>query len=638
MSEERSGTDDSSCTDAARAEGDAVGAARREPPVPIGEAARLADLYAVDLLDTEPEDAYDAIARTAAYIAETPAALITLVDEHHQRAKACLGIASGDVDRRDAFCSYAILDPQRTLLVPDTVLDERFRDNPFVAGDPHLRFYCGAPIVSASGRALGTVCVIDYEPRDLLPAQVEALEDLARQASALIQSRARIRELEQSISSDEVAHVALLRTIGELTARASDLDTLLEAALAAMVETLELGGGGLWWHDGEQLAVDPLWLDATGLLGGVERARRGLAYPADLLIHTRDTATRHGDDVLPTLVTAALSTAEIHASYAVPIIVADTIVGAFELIPSPAGEPSPVRRFAATQGAAEIGRWIERDRTPAWLRELTTSAPHEPTAVRPAELRRRGAMKARLTGAAERDEISVVYQEIVDLGLDAATGVEVLARWHDVELGDVSPGTFIPLAEESGTIREIGAFVRRQALRDLPELAIAHARPDDFSLWLNVSVRELDDRFAEAVLADLEATGTDPRRLTLEVTERVGLTGDHAAAAPLFLLAAHGVGIAIDDFGTGFTSLAQLRSLPLTQLKIDRSFIADLTGRHADRVRPIIQGIIQLGHSLDLRVVTEGIENVEQLDIVRRLGADFAQGYLLTHREAQQRA
>jgi EAL domain-containing protein (putative c-di-GMP-specific phosphodiesterase class I)/GAF domain-containing protein len=599
-----------------------------DPPIPIGEAARLADLYATELLDTEPEEAYDAIARTAAYIANAPAALITLVDEHHQRTKACIGIESGNLDRRDAFCSYAILEPAHTLLVPDATLDERFRDNPFVTGEPHLRFYCGTPIVSAAGRALGTVCVVDREPRELAPAQVEALEDLARQASALIQSRARIRELEQTMSSDEAAHVVTLQVIGNLTMRATDLDTLLQEALTSIVETLELGAGGLWWHDGDQLAVDALWIDATGLLAGAELARRNLAYPADLMIHTHETATRHGDDVLPTVVAAALSAADIHASYAVPITVAGTIVGAFELIPHPAGEPSARRLLAATQAAAEIGRWIERDRTPAWLQALTTSTSHEAPDIRPEQLRRRGAMKSRLAGAAERGELSVVHQPIVDLGTDSTTGVEALARWCDPDLGDIAPSEFIPLAEESGAIREIGTFVRRQALHDLPELAAASARPDDFALWLNVSARELDEDYAAAVLADLAEAGVEPRRLTLEVTERLALTGDNPAAKPLFMLAAHGVGIAIDDFGTGFTSLAQLRSLPLSQLKIDRSFVADLTTVHAERVRPIIRGIVQLGHSLDLTVVTEGIETPDQLAIVTALGADLAQGHL----------
>ncbi|MGI9186929.1 MAG: EAL domain-containing protein, partial [Gaiellales bacterium] len=589
---------------------------------------RLADLYATELLDTEPEEAYDAIARTAAYIAGAPAALITLIDEHHQRTKACIGVASGNLDRRDAFCSYAILEPSQTLVIPDTILDARFRENPYVVGDPHLRFYCGVPIVSAAGRALGTVCVIDYEPRVLIPAQVAALEDLARQASALVQSRTRIRELEHMLSGDEDAHVTALRAIGDLTSNATDLDALLADALAMLIATLGLSAGGLWWHNGEQLAVDPLWLDTTGLLAGVELARRGLSYPADLMIHTHETATRHGDDVLPTLVTAALSVAGIRASYAVPITVMGTIIGAFELIPSAAAEPSPRRLLAATQVAADIGRWIERDREPEWVQDLTSSTLHEQSRVRPEDVRRRAAMKTRLSGAAERGELTVVYEPILDLATDTSTGAEALVRWRDADLGDVSPSEFIPLAEESGAVREIGAFARRQALRDLPRLAAASANPTDFTLSLNVSVRELDDRYAEAVLGDLAAAGTDPHRLVLEVTERRALTGESPAAEPLFVLAAHGVRIALDDFGTGFTSLTQLRSLPLTQVKIDRSFVADLIGDHASRVRPIVQGIVQLAHSLDLTVVTEGIETQEQLDVVRALGADLAQGHL----------
>lgn len=611
-------------------DGSPEAAPRVEPPIPVGEAARLADLYAAELLDSGREEAYDAIARSAAFIAQTPAALITLVDEHHQTTKACIGIASGDLDRRDAFCAYAILEPEETLLVPDALLDERFRENPFVVGEPHLRFYCGVPIVSAAGRALGTVCAIDYEPRDLSPEQVVALEDLARHTSALVQSRTRIRELEHAISSDEAAHLALLQAIGDLTARETDLDALLKHALHAIVDCLGLSAGGLWWHDGEQLAVDPLWIDTTKRLAPMERARRGLAYPADVLIHTQATATRHGDDVLPTVVAAALSSVGAHASYAVPIIVSGTVVGAFELVPGSAGEPSSRCLLAATQAAAEVARWIERDRSPGWIVDVTTPTSEEPVSPRPDQLRRRGALKARLAGAADRGELSVVYEPIVRLDTDATTSMEALVRWHDAELGAVGPAEFIPLAEDSGAIREIGTFVRRQAIRDLPDLAAASMNPETFSIWINVSVRELDADFAQAVLDDLAAADVEPQRLTLEVTERVALTGDAPAAEPLFMLAAHGVGIAVDDFGTGFTSLTQLRSMPLTQLKIDRSFIADLTGDHAERTRPIVAGIVSLGHSLDLEIVAEGVETDDQLELVRELGADYAQGYLLT--------
>lgn len=602
--------------------------------LPIGETARLADLYAAELVDSGSEEAYDAIVRLAALVTGSSTALITLVDEHQQTAKACIGFDARPIDRRDAFCSYAILEPERTLHVPDATLDERFRDNPYVVGEPHLRFYCGVPIVSADGWAFGTLCVLDVEPRELDARQLQALEDLAAQTSALIQARTRINQLELQAERDGAAHISVLRAIGELVTSATNLDDLLAQSLEVIVRELDLDAGGLWWHDGENLAVDPLWIDATGRLAGIERSREGLAYPSDVIIHTLETATRHGVDVLPTVVVAAMQEAGISAAHTIPIAVDGTVVGAFELIPKPTGEPSPRYLQAATQAAAEIGRWIERDRSPQWLVETTTSAAdgEDLPALNAQQIRRRATVKARLTEAVMRGDISVAYEPIVRLADDSVAAVEVLARWHDERLGTVSPGEFIPIAEESEAIRTLGTFVRRRALSELSRLGTDELIGSDCSLWANVAGKELVDGFADSVLAELRRAGIDPSRLTLEVTERIALTPHDPATQQLAELRLQGVGIAIDDFGTGYTSLTQLRTLPLTHLKIDRSFIADLIGEHSDRVTPVVSGIVQLGHSLGLKVVAEGVETEQLLGIVRDLGVDLAQGHLLSKR------
>ncbi len=604
------------------------------PPIPIGEAARLADLYANELIGSGNEEAYDAIARTAAFVADVPTALITLIDDQQQTTKACIGFDATTIDRRDAFCSYAILNPENTLHVPDATLDVRFRDNPFVVGEPHLRFYCGVPIVSAAGRPFGTLCVVDVEPRELDARQVRALEDLAAQASALIQARTQVQHLEDQAERDGSAHIAVLRAVGDLAATATDLDDLLECSLEAIVHTLALSAGGLWWHDGENLAVERLWIDPTAQLAGVQRAREGLAYAPEVIVHTLDGATRHGADVLPTVVMAAMQEAGIAGSHMIPIAVDGTVIGAFELIPNAETEPSPRNLLAATQAAAEIGRWIERDRSPQWLSEATsTGAPTTSGAVLdPTLVRRQATIKKRLAHAVSRGDLDIAFEPIVRLADDTVTAVEVLARWHDDELGVVGPDEFVPIAEKSDTIRTLGTLIRRRALLELPQLGTLGQISGGLGLWANVSVRELTDGFADAVLAELRLAGIDPRRLTLEVTERMALAPHDRAAAQLVELRTLGVGIAIDDFGTGFTSLTQLRTLPMTHVKIDRSFTADLIGEHSARVRPIVSGIIQLGHSLGLKVVTEGIETQAQLEVVRELGAELAQGYLLSGR------
>jgi signal transduction histidine kinase len=157
--------------------------------LPPDEATRLAELAACHILDTAPEQVFDDITALAAQLCDVPIALISLVDQDRQWFKSQVGLAVPQTHRDLAFCAHAILTPDEVMQVPDAREDERFFDHPLVSGDPGIRFYAGAPIVTPTGRALGTVCVIDQQPRELADEQVEALRRLARLASSLLQAR-----------------------------------------------------------------------------------------------------------------------------------------------------------------------------------------------------------------------------------------------------------------------------------------------------------------------------------------------------------------------------------------------------------------------------------------------------------------
>ena len=610
------------------------------PPMPIGETARLADLHATHLLDTLPEQPYEGIVRTAAYIADAPIALISLIDEDRQWFKACVGLGAAETDRRDAFCAYAIVTPESPLIVTDATLDPRFRENPFVLGAPHIRFYCGIPLISAAGRALGTLCVVDTVPRMLEERQLQALRDLADQTSELIQSRARIHELEERVTLEDAACMAVLRLVGEIAEREANLDDVLEQSLSVVVREFELSAGGLWWLDDGYFVADELWVDPNSTLAAVRQSREGLAIPIRLMIDTHETATRHDVEGLPAVVAAAMRPAGIGTVYAVPIVAGGTPVGIYELISSNAKEPTARVLHAATQAAAEVGRWIDRDRATATLPPKSVAAADLPEAQphTAEQIRRRARVKTRLAGAVASNDISIAYEPIVDIATNRIVGVEALARWHDEELGDVRPDEFISIAEESGGIQEIGAYIRRRALTELHELDASTGAAGALNLWINVSPHEIDASFVAGVLDDLTACGVAPDRLTLEITERVAFYTIDPGIELIDELSSHGIHIAVDDFGTGFTSLTQLRTLPLARIKIDRSFLADIVGESASRVRPLIAGIVQIGRLLELEVVTEGIETQEQLEAVRELGADLAQGHLFSLASFQTRA
>ena len=178
-----------------------------KPPIPDAEVARLAALERYRILDTAPEQAFDDITRLASFICGTPIAFMSLVDRERQWFKSKLGVAIQQTSRDTAFCAYTILEP-KLFVVDDALADERFADNPLVTADPHIRFYAGAPLLTAEGHALGSLCVLDRQPRQLSGQQGEALKSLARTVVTTLELRRVSKDLAEAASN--------LKTLGKL--------------------------------------------------------------------------------------------------------------------------------------------------------------------------------------------------------------------------------------------------------------------------------------------------------------------------------------------------------------------------------------------------------------------------------------
>jgi len=229
-----------------------------------------------------------------------------------------------------------------------------------------------------------------------------------------------------------------------------------------------------------------------------------------------------------------------------------------------------------------------------------------------------------LRTALQHEELRVAYQPIVDLQIGGWVGMEALARWNHPVQGLISPGEFIPLAERSELIHALGAQVLGTACRDAAGFHAAGA--PELSVSVNLSVRQLEDPdLYSLVVGCLHSAGLPPRSLCLEVTESTLSRDESGAADVLERLRGLGVRISIDDFGTGYSSLGRLRTLPVDELKVDRSFITELTTNREGR--SIVEGIVALGHTLGMRIVAEGVETREQSDILAAMGCDYAQGY-----------
>ena len=245
------------------------------------------------------------------------------------------------------------------------------------------------------------------------------------------------------------------------------------------------------------------------------------------------------------------------------------------------------------------------------------------------QLRQRQIMQDELAGALAADEFQLVFQPKIDINSGRLSGAEALLRWHNKQLGQVSPVHFIPLAEAGGGIIAIGDWVQQQALEHLHAWYRAGKVDNDFTLAFNVSsVQLMQPTFAERLIEQIAALQLPPAMVEVEVTES-GLMDDvELARAQLETLADAGVGVAIDDFGTGYSSLSYLKSLPVSVLKIDRAFIRELHLSSQDQ--RLVETVIDMARHFECKTVAEGVDQVEQMDMLRRMGCDQVQGFLLS--------
>jgi diguanylate cyclase (GGDEF)-like protein len=241
-----------------------------------------------------------------------------------------------------------------------------------------------------------------------------------------------------------------------------------------------------------------------------------------------------------------------------------------------------------------------------------------------ADIRERAFIEQALSRALGTDELYLHYQPVVSLIDGRLIGLEALVRWQHPERGAIPATTFIPIAEQCGLIELLGNQVLREACRQLQAWEAAGLKP--VPVAVNVSARQFDrDRLTDSVRRVLKEFDIDPKLLRIEITESMLMSGGEAHLKTLRELRQLGVSVAIDDFGTGYSSLGYLKHLPIDCLKIDRCFVRDMITDERDA--SIVKAVLAIAHSLDVRVVAEGVEAGRQAAILRELGCDAAQGY-----------
>ncbi len=573
----------------------------------VDNGARLAALRDLGILGTPPEEDFDRFTRLASELLEAPVSLVSLVDRDRQFFKSQHGLPEPWASARQtplshSFCKHAVASG-RALVIEDTRQNLTVADNPAIR-DLSAIAYAGVPLVLEDGHAVGTLCVVDAEPRRWAQRDLRILADLAAAVQALIglrytTARQRLHDQLTGLPSRAltVAHaeqIAGRQTSGDLvavTVDVNDLGAVNEAYGTIQGDRiLKLVARRIAHGLGPDDVFGRLEGDVFVILrSGVDDQLQALALAHRIREEVSAQAVRIRSDQLQVSVTAGIASGAVD----------DDDGGADQVITRAA----EVMRLAK----AQRGRIMVAD-----ARRAVSSA---------SRLRRRGALR----GAVARGEIAVAFQPIVELATGTTFGFEALARWQHPEFGLVGPAEFIPVAEATGEVVLIGEHVLRTACRQLARWRSESAQ--NLQITVNLSPVQLAvPNFAEVVNSILLTNRLPGPALVLEITEGVFMTPEPVARRNLDQIRQLGVRIALDDFGTGYSALSYLKRFPVDIIKADRSFLDGLGADRRDLA--VLRAILAIGDGMDIQVVAEGVETQRQRELLRLSGCPFGQGFL----------
>jgi diguanylate cyclase (GGDEF)-like protein len=571
---------------------------------PINDSARIAALRDLDLIDNGAQEALDRLSRLAATVLGVPMALVTLVGGAKMVMLGQYGLDGELAVEREmpigrTFCRHAVA-MRRTLVIADARTEPLVRDNPAIH-EHGVIAYARVPLLLDDGEAAGALCAIDHEPRHWTPQELRILDDLAATATEILNGRAAL------------IHRGLHDRLTGLPNR-----ELLVASCEDFIHDLA---------PSENVAVLCAGLDHFNVVNqafGTEKADRVLRAVAERLVaavRESDVFGRLRGDVFAMVAPGIEDEGE-----------ALKLAARIHRILSEApldieGEPLSI---GATLGIAIGGRGTNGA-------DLVSDAANAMREAKRHQGRVRVAVRGRAENAAahlrlreglhvacRRDEIDVVFQPIFALEGRRLAGYEALARWNSATLGPVPPDEFIPLAELTSDIIEIGEVMIDRSAALAADL---HDRlGEEVRVTLNASPVQLDrPGFAATVRSAFESYGLSGASVGIEITEGTLLESGALERSNLNALREFGARVLLDDFGTGYSSFGYLHDYQIDTIKIDRSFVGRLADdRHS---AALIQAILAMARGMDMEVVAEGIETEEQAKLLRLLGCRYGQGF-----------
>ncbi len=597
------------------------------PPIPDNEIQRLSSLRALHILDTPPEERFDCMTRLAKEFFDVPIALISLVDEKRQWFKSVIGLDTCETPREVSFCAHAML-TRELFIIPDALADERFFDNPDVTGGPRIRFYAGCPLYAPNGSALGALCIIDRQPREFSISDQQVLKALG----SWIETKINGITSNPLYQSERDAHV-------DATPQNADLAIMLAMLQYQMRHDplTELPNNLLFREKVEEVLLAPgetcalLALDFEGF----KEVNATFGYSqGDLLLLL--ISTRLCQIVATSGVSARLNGNRFaillpKSGKEKTATVVQALLKAFEEPFTIAGMQLQIVVSIGVAFSPLHGNKVEM------LFRRAVSAMYEARRERAGyafydasfdqDGSSRLALGEALRQAIANDTLQLYYQPKADIKTGSVHSVEALARWHHPTYGVIPPDQFIPLAEQTGLITSLTLWVIEKALRQCQSWRAAGY---EIAVAVNFSMGNLSDvTMPDTIAAFLRAYDVPASLLCIELTETAIMTDVERTVEVLKRLSALGVSLSIDDFGTGYSSLAYLKLLPINELKIDRSFVENVSTNETDAA--IICSIIALTHHLGLRVVAEGVEDRDTWDQLAAFGCNIIQGYYLSH-------
>jgi EAL domain-containing protein (putative c-di-GMP-specific phosphodiesterase class I)/GGDEF domain-containing protein len=580
------------------------------PPVePDNEQDRLAELHELAILDTPTDEILDQLTRLMSRHFSVPMALVSLVDENRQWFKSSYGLAVKETPRDVSFCGHAVAQND-TLVVEDTLLDDRFRYNPLVLDEPNIRFYAGAIVRSANGLALGTCCIIDTKARQFSVEDAEQLKLFTKLVQDQLLHEQHVKKLEN--------HATAIAYYNELTGLPNQklfqdrLDQMIitgmhskgiKVCVIRLVDFIEL-----------REVKGKEWLDQLTYYMAIRlRANLDVAINISYLdegvfavfYYEKSTVQLLGKStelLLESLIEECLSEV-------VPLDDEQYYLNIKIGVSSFPNDSLMAEVLLNNAKSASFGESVIN------YFEKSNSD----------DLSRHHDIKQMIQHGLDHDCFYVEYQPIVNSNTGEIISFEALVRLKDKHDNVISPVDFIGVAEESETIIRIGDIVLEkvcETLRDWQNKYPNQVKP----IAVNLSHRQL-------VLTDLpiyieeqlNRHSISPELLQLEVTESGLLANIERAIENISAIASMGVTFSLDDFGTGYSSLSYLQRLKVVKLKLDKSFIDNICSNRSDYV--LVRAIISLSHELEKLVVAEGVENAQQLALLNKHKCDFIQGF-----------